>query len=412
MKTYLVGGAVRDRLLGLTVKDRDWVVVGATPDKLRVAGYKAVGKDFPVFLHPDTHEEYALARTERKSGPGYHGFVFNTDSAVTLEDDLHRRDLTINAIACDNNGNLIDPHNGQRDIEQRLLRHVSAAFVEDPVRVLRIARFMARLAPFGFSVAPETLALMKSMVETGEVDNLVAERVWQELAGALAANSPRAFVETLRSCGALAVVLPEVDRLFGVPQKPEWHPEIDTGLHTLLVLDQAAASGDAPEMRFAALCHDLGKGTTPVALLPSHTGHEARGAELCNSLCERLRTPRRFRDLAVLTARYHLHCHRAKLLRPGKLLNLLQALDVARKPQRFEYFLSACEADARGRTGFENRAYPEADYLREAADLLGSVDAGRIARSLGADSSSNIPDAIHRAQLRAMTDHVHRHRAD
>jgi len=407
MDSYLVGGAVRDELLGIPVKDRDWVVVGSTPDEMLAAGYKAVGKDFPVFLHPHTHEEYALARTERKTGPGYQGFVFDTNASVTLEEDLARRDLTINAIARDANGQLIDPHNGQRDIAQRRLRHVSAAFAEDPVRVLRVARFMARLAAFDFHVASETRELMQSMVEVGEVANLVAERVWQELAAAMASARPRAFIEALRDCGALAVILPEVDCLFGVPQPAQWHPEIDTGLHTLLVLDQAVALGDSAEMRFAALCHDLGKGTTPADSLPSHPGHEARGADLCTSLCERLRAPRRFRELAELSARYHTHCHQATELRPGKLHKLLKALDVVRKAERFDHFLTVCEADARGRTGLENRVYDQPDYLRGAVQVFAQVDAAQIASTI--DNNAEIATAIRTAQIDALTGYVRQH---
>jgi len=358
MNAYLVGGAVRDRLLGLSVTDRDWVVVGRTPADMIDAGFRPVGKDFPVFLHPETHDEYALARTERKSGPGYRGFVVNADASVTLEEDLSRRDLTINAIAMHEDGSFIDPYNGRGDIEARVLRHVSPAFIEDPVRVLRVARFMARLAPCGFSVAEETRSLMQDMVATGELEHLVAERVWQELEGALAAPAPRQFIDTLRSCGALGVVLPEVDRLFGVPQPAEHHPEIDSGEHSLLVLEQAVLRDTSVDTRLAALLHDLGKGTTPVEQWPRHPGHEGRGAEIVIDLAERLRFPKQARDLATLSARYHGQAHDVESLRATTIARLLEALDVVRKPERFERFLIVCEADSRGRLGFEDRPYP------------------------------------------------------
>lgn len=395
-----MGGAVRDELLGIPVTDRDWVVVGSNQHEMLAAGYRSVGSDFPVFLHPDTHEEYALARLERKTGPGYHGFAFDTAPTVTLEEDLGRRDLTINAIARDENGHLIDPWNGQHDIKQRVLRHVSAAFVEDPVRVLRVARFMARLAHHGFTVAAETMELMRAMVANGEVNNLVAERVWQEMHAALASEAPTVFFKTLRQCGALAAVLPEIDALAGVPQVERWHPEIDTFVHTMLVVTQAAQlSGDLP-VRFAALCHDLGKATTPAEILPSHHGHEKRGAIICDQLCGRLRIPGKFRDLATLTARYHTHCHRAMALNPSTLVKLMKSLDVKRKPERFEQFLTACLADARGRLGFENTDYPEAEFLRSAAYTFCAVDTASIAKATA--EKSNIPDKIHAAQIDAM----------
>ena len=364
MEIYLVGGAVRDELLSRPISERDWVVVGATPDDLLARGFRPVGKDFPVFLHPDTHEEYALARTERKTAPGYHGFSFHAAPEVTLEDDLLRRDLTINAMARDTQGRLIDPHHGYRDLENRWLRHVSPAFAEDPVRILRVARFSARYAPLGFRVAPETLSLMRAVVTSGEVDHLVAERVWAETARALGEPCPGQFIATLRECGALARIFPELDRLFGVPQPPVHHPEIDAGLHTLLALKQAVRLGADSVTRFAVLVHDLGKGTTPSREWPRHLDHEQRGADLVRGVCQRLRIPNMYRELGVLTARYHTHGHRALELRPKTLLNTLQGLDALRKPQRFEQFLVACEADARGRLGLESRDYPQADFMR------------------------------------------------
>ena len=379
-QTYLVGGSVRDELLGLDVSDRDWVVVGSTPDAMLQANYLPVGKDFPVFIHPHTHEEYALARVERKSGSGYHGFEFNTDTTVTLEEDLSRRDLTVNAIAKDAQGTLIDPYHGQRDIEKRVLRHVSDAFIEDPVRVLRVARFMARFTHLGFTVAEETQELMQQMVLNGEVNNLVAERVWQEMHGALGARTPRAFFDTLLQCGALSVVLPEVFALHGIEQKAEYHPEIDCYIHTMMVLEQSAqVSHDVP-VRFAAVCHDLGKATTPKDILPSHYGHEERGAEITDSLCQRLRIPRADRDLAIICARYHTHCHRAFELKPGTLVDTLKAVDIRRKPERFMQYLQVCEADARGRKGFENRDYPQAGYMHKAGKEFCAVDAAEVAR--------------------------------
>ncbi len=404
MDSYLVGGAVRDKLLGIPVVDRDWVVVGSTVAQMIDAGYKSVGKDFPVFLHPTTHEEYALARTERKSAPGYHGFDIHADESVTLEEDLLRRDLTINAIAETSDGLLVDPFNGQQDIKDRLLRHVSDAFIEDPVRVLRVARFMSRLAPMGFTVAPETMALMQAMAANGEIDTLVAERVWQELHAAMAAKKPSAFIETLRESNALAIILPEVDKLFGIPQPEKWHPEIDSGIHTLMVLDQAATLSDDPQIRFAALCHDLGKGTTPVEEWPSHRGHEKRSADLTKLLCERLKTPKQFTDIAVLVGRYHLHCHNAFELSAKKLVELLKAFDISRRPERFQQFLIACEADARGRKGLENRDYPQFAYLQGAAEAMLALDNGAIAKA--ASSPARIPDDLHRANLTAIKRYI------
>ena len=364
MEIYLVGGAVRDELLGLPVKERDWVVVGATPDDLLRRGFRPVGKDFPVFLHPDTHEEYALARTERKTAPGYYGFSVHAAPEVTLEDDLLRRDLTINAMARDTQGRLLDPYQGRADLDARRLRHVSPAFAEDPVRMLRLARFSARYAPLGFQIAPETLELMRTMVANGEADCLVPERVWAETVRALSEKQPERFIETLSECGALARIFPELDRLFGVPQPALHHPEIDTGIHTLLALAQAVQLGADVVTRFAVLVHDLGKGATPAEEWPRHLGHEQRGADLIRLFCQRLRAPNMYRELAVLTARFHTHVHRALELRPKTLLNTLQGLDAFRKPQRFQQVLVACEADARGRQGLEDRDYPQAAWMQ------------------------------------------------
>jgi tRNA nucleotidyltransferase (CCA-adding enzyme) len=401
MKVYLVGGAVRDRLLGLEGADRDYVVVGATPEQMAALGFKPVGADFPVFLHPETKEEYALARTERKSGHGYKGFTFYCAPDVTLEDDLRRRDLTINAMAEDEAGNLIDPFGGAADLKAGVLRHVSAAFAEDPLRVLRVARFAARLADRGFRVADETNALMRAIAASGELDHLVAERVWQELERALGEPAPACFFEVLRECGALKVLFPEIEALFGVPQPPEHHPEIDTGVHTLLVLTAAARlSGDA-RVRFAALTHDLGKGTTPPAEWPKHIGHEERGVELVKGLCRRLRAPNDYRDLAVLTARYHFHCHRIEELRPGTVLETLEALDAFRKPERVELFALACEADFRGRPGWEQRPYPQADRLRRAFAAARAVDAGQVAAAV-AGRGAEVGERLRQARIAAI----------
>ena len=402
MEIYLVGGAVRDELLGRPISERDWVVVGATPDDLLARGFRPVGKDFPVFLHPHTHEEYALARTERKTGPGYHGFSFRAAPDVTLEDDLLRRDLTINAMARNAQGRLIDPYHGSRDLEGRWLRHVSPAFAEDPVRIPRVARFSARYAPLGFQVAPETLALMRAMVASSEVDHLVPERVWAETVRALGEPCPGRFVETLRECGALARIFPELDRLFGVPQPPTHHPEIDTGVHTLMALEQAVRLEADAVTRFAVLVHDLGKGTTPPGEWPRHLGHEQRGADLVRVLCQRLRIPNMYRELGVLTARYHTHCHRAPELRPKTLLNTLQGLDALRKPQRFEQFLVACEADARGRLGLETRDYLQADFMRR----VHQAAAGAPVRPLLEQGLTGLAlaEALHRDRLAAITE--------
>ena len=373
MKVYLVGGAVRDRLLNLPVDERDWVVVGATPGEMLAQGFRQVGRDFPVFLHPETHEEYALARTERKVGPGYHGFQVHADPRVTLEEDLRRRDLTINAMAEAEDGEIIDPYGGRRDLERRILRHVSPAFGEDPVRILRVARFAARFKPLGFTLAPETRDLMGGMVQRGEVDALTPERVWMELERALGEADPPEFFKVLRDCHALEALFPELDRLYGVPQRPRYHPEIDTGLHTMMVLEQATLLTEDTCIRFAALAHDVGKGTTPRAQWPSHRGHEQRSAALIEALCQRLRIPNRYRDLAVAVARYHTHCHRAAELRPATLLQTLESLDAFRRPRRLEDFLIACEADARGRLGLETRPYPQADIFRRAFQAALSV---------------------------------------
>lgn len=378
MEIYLVGGAVRDKLLGLAVTDRDYVVVGATPEELIALGFKPVGADFPVFLHPQTKEEYALARTERKSGRGYKGFTVYAAPDVTLEDDLRRRDLTINAMAESDKGALIDPFAGARDLHAGVLRHVSEAFVEDPVRILRVARFAARFAARGFHVADETLALMRAMVDSGEVDHLVPERVWAELERALGEDRPARFFEVLRACGALARLFPEIDVLFGVPQPAAHHPEIDTGVHALLVLDQAARLSADTRVRFAALLHDIGKGATPPAEWPRHIGHEQRSTELVANFCERFRVPNDYRDLALLVARYHGICHRATELRPGTFVETLEALDAFRKPERVEAFVLACEADARGRPGFEDHPYLQADLFRRAHAAARAVDTSAV----------------------------------
>ena len=366
MQVYLVGGAVRDHLLGRPVKDNDWVVTGATPEDMIKLGYEQVGADFPVFLHPETHEEYALARTERKSGKGYQGFVCDFSSGVTLEDDLLRRDLTINAMAQADDGSIIDPHNGQADLEARLLRHVSPAFQEDPLRVLRVARFAARFADAGFSVAPETLTLMKTMVEAGELEHLVAERVWTETQRALLEDQPAVYFQVLRECGALAAWFPELDALFGIPQPEKYHPEIDCGRHALLSLEASVPMSSALSVRWAALIHDLGKALTPDSEWPRHFGHEKKGVKPIRQLCQRLKCPNDPTSLALLSSEFHTHIHRAFELRPETLLKVFDQLDVWRKPERFEEFLLVCIADARGRTGFEDCAYPQADYIREA----------------------------------------------
>lgn len=381
MKRYLVGGAVRDRLLNWPVHERDWVVTGATPEDMEAAGYKPVGKDFPVFLHPQTKEEHALARTERKSGRGYHGFTVYADPDVTLEQDLIRRDLTINAMAEDSAGALIDPYHGCADLNARRLRHVSEAFAEDPVRVLRVARFHSRYAALGFTVAPETMALMRQMVEAGEVDHLTPERVWKETERALMQARPSVFFTTLRECGALKKLMPEVDALFGVPQPPRHHPEVDTGLHVMLTLDGAAACEASLPVRVAALCHDFGKALTPAHILPSHYGHEQAGVVPLEKFCTRLRVPAECRDLALHVCREHLLVHQARELTPNTLFGLMERTDALRRPTRFEEFLLACECDARGRTGLESRDYPQPDYLREALRRMQAVQPAAVTRA-------------------------------
>jgi tRNA nucleotidyltransferase (CCA-adding enzyme) len=374
MRTYLVGGAVRDKLLGRPVVDHDHVVVGARPEDMLSRGYRPVGKDFPVFLHPETSEEYALARTERKSGRGYHGFVVHAEPDVTLEQDLARRDLTINAIAEDEAGQLVDPYGGARDIEQRLLRHVSPAFVEDPVRLLRVARFAARFAPLGFTVADETMALLQQMVRDGEVDHLVPERVWAETRKALSEAQPSAFLRVLRASGALAVLFPEVDALYGVPQRAEFHPEIDTGIHLEMVLDAAAQLAPGNDLvGFCAFTHDLGKALTPKEELPRHVGHEHRGVKPLRALTARLKVPTEYADLAELVCREHLNAHRAFELKPTTILKLLTALDALRRPERLQTFVTACMADKRGRLGHEQDDYPQAAWLRQARDAAAAI---------------------------------------
>ena len=401
MQVYLVGGAVRDAQLGIPHRERDWCVVGAAPAELEALGYQRVGKDFPVFLHPETKEEYALARTERKTAPGYHGFDFDCSPDVTIEEDLQRRDLTINAIAQSESGDLIDPWGGLRDIEGRVLRHVSDAFVEDPVRILRVARFAARYNGLGFTIADETMQLMRRMVADGEVDALVPDRVWKETELALAGSNIRVFFEVLRECGALRVLFPEVDVLFGIPQPERWHPEVDTGLHVMMVLEQAESMSNDLEVRFAALTHDLGKGSTPGNLLPSHPGHEMRGARLIRDVAARLPVPRACRDLALLVAEFHTHVHRALELRPKTILSVLEKTDAFRRPDRFEQFLVTCEADARGRAGLENRRYEQAGFFRGAYAAASAVDAGAIAKEV---DDKKIPVAIRRARKKAIAE--------
>jgi tRNA nucleotidyltransferase (CCA-adding enzyme) len=402
LQAYVVGGAVRDGLLGLPVNDRDWVVVGATPAQMLQAGFRQVGADFPVFLHPRTNEEYALARTERKTAPGYRGFVVHAEPSVTLQQDLSRRDLTINAMALAPDGTLIDPFGGAADLRDGVLRHVSAAFAEDPVRILRVARFAARFA--GFRVAPETLALMRTMVEAGEMDALVPERVWQELARGLMEPRPSRLFELLRECGALRVLLPEVDRLWGVPQPAEHHPEVDTGVHLMMVLDAAAGMHAPLAARFACLCHDLGKGSTPREQWPRHIGHEQRSVALTQALCARLKAPADCRELALLAAREHGHVHASLGLQPAAQLRLLERCDALRRPARFADLLLACEADARGRLGFEHRAYPQRPRLLRALQLARAVDTAAVAEGCAARDRSgpDIGRAIQAARVEAL----------
>ena len=405
MKIYVVGGAIRDEMLGLPVRDRDYVVVGATPEQMAAQGYRPVGKDFPVFLHPQTQEEYALARTERKTAAGYHGFQFFYAPDVTLEEDLARRDLTINAMAREvlpgdvMSDTVVDPFDGAGDLKARVFRHVSDAFLEDPVRILRVARFAARFADF--TVAPETMALMRRMVEAGEADALVPERVWQEVARGLMEDKPSRMFAVLRECGALARVLPEVDGLFGVPQRADYHPEVDTGVHVMMVIAHAAAQGYALPVRFAALTHDLGKATTPEDVLPRHIGHEGRSVDLLKPLCDRLRVPNDCRDLAVLVAREHSNIHRVTEMGAAAIVRMLERSDALRKPARFAEALQACEADLRGRLGWETAPYPQAERLRVALVAVRAVDAGAIARDCGG-GAEKIKEAVHRARVTAV----------
>ena len=375
MQVYLVGGAVRDHLLGHPYHEKDYVVVGATPAQMLDLGYQPVGKDFPVFLHPQTKEEYALARTERKSGTGYHGFEFHTDVSVTLEQDLIRRDLTINAMAMDDVGQVYDPYGGQQDLENRILRHVSDAFIEDPLRVLRIARFAARYTSAGFVIADETLALMQRLTETGELNALTPERVWKETSRALSERHADVYFEVLRQCGALKVLFPEIDALYGIPQRPEYHPEIDCGIHTMMSLQQACRQNYSLDVRFAVLVHDLGKALTPVEELPRHIMHEERGIKPVNELCDRLKVPTYTKQLALAVCKEHLKCHQAFNLKPGTLWRLLQRLDVLRRPERVEAFVQACECDSRGRLGLEDRAYPQAQYVLDAMQTVRAIKA-------------------------------------
>jgi tRNA nucleotidyltransferase (CCA-adding enzyme) len=406
MEKYMVGGAVRDALLGLPVNDRDWVVVGAAPQEMIAAGYLPVGKDFPVFLHPQTREEYALARTERKTARGYHGFAFHAEPDVTLEQDLGRRDLTINAMAQDEHGQLVDPFGGQRDLQRRVLRHVTVAFREDPVRILRLARFAARFADF--SVAPETLGLMREMVEAGEVDALVAERVWQELARGLMEDKPSRMFELLRECGALVRLLPEVDRLWGVPQRADYHPEVDTGVHLMMVMDMTARLKAPLAVRFACLTHDLGKGTTPAEVLPKHTGHEERSARLLRQLCDRLRVPTDCRELADVVAREHSNIHRSTASGAAALVRLLERCDAFRKPERFEQVLLACECDARGRLGLDEKPYPQRDLLLAALAAAQGVPTHEIAAQAQEQgvAGPRIGEMIHGSRIRAVAEKV------
>jgi tRNA nucleotidyltransferase (CCA-adding enzyme) len=402
MKIYAVGGTVRDGLLGLAHSDHDWVVVGATPQQMLDAGYLPVGRDFPVFLHPVTKEEHALARTERKTAPGYHGFAFHADAGVTLEEDLLRRDLTINAMARDAAGTLIDPCGGQRDLRHKVLRHVSPAFAEDPVRILRLARFAARFADF--TVAPETAALMQQMVAAGEVDALVSERVWQELSRGLMERKPSRFFEVLRDCGALARLLPEVDRLWGVPQRADYHPEVDTGVHLMMVLDMSARLQANLPVRFACLGHDLGKGTTPADVLPRHLGHEERSVTLVRAVCERLRVPLDCRALAEVVAREHGHVHRSAEFGAAALVRLFDRCDAWRRPERFEALLLACECDARGRLGLDDAPYPQRPRLLAAVQAARAVDSAAVTAEAAARGHSGpaIGEALHEARVRAV----------
>jgi tRNA nucleotidyltransferase (CCA-adding enzyme) len=381
VKVYQVGGAVRDKFLDYPAKDHDYLVTGATIDQMLELGFQQVGKSFPVFLHPESKEEYALARTEKKQGHGYTGFTVDFSPSITLEEDLARRDLTVNAMALDEDGNLHDPFNGKQDLDSRILRHVSDAFIEDPLRVLRVAKFAARYHHLGFSIAPETFALMKRMVADGEVDHLVAERVWQEMESSLTTESPQVFFEVLHECGALKVLFSELDALWGVPNPPKWHPEIDSGIHTMMVLEQACILSNDITVRFAALCHDLGKGVTPPEHWPHHHGHETKGLKLIKAVCKRMKVPNEHRDLALLVSEFHTHCHRVFDLKPETVLKVLNRMDAWRKPQRFAQFLDCCRADLRGRTGFENELYPQADFLHAAYEAAAAIPVQDIVRA-------------------------------
>ena len=400
MKTYLVGGAVRDKLLNRPVTERDWVVLGETPESMLERGFRAVGKDFPVFLHPKTNEEYALARTERKTAKGYKGFSVDASPDVTLEQDLLRRDLTINAIAMTEQGELIDPYGGQRDLENRVFRHVSPAFTEDPVRILRLARFAARYAPLGFSIADETHVLMREMVGAGEVDALVPERIWAETVKALGEKKPSAFFYTLKDCGALAKIFPEIDALFGVPQPENYHPEIDCGIHSLMALEQAALLSPKLEVRFAALVHDLGKAVSPKDNLPHHYGHELKGVAILEKMCERLRVPNHFKNLALHVTQYHTHCHKVRELRTTTLVNFLQSVGAFKPENNLQDFIFACEADTRGRLGFENAIYPQADFLKNAAAYATNIDSKNVLNQ--GLKGKEIGEAIHQLRVRAV----------
>ena len=401
MEIYLVGGAVRDSLLDLPVRDKDWVVVGSNAKLMKEQGYLQVGRGFPVFLHPQTKQEYALARTERKVGAGYLGFEFDASEFVTLEQDLLRRDLTINAIAESSEGQLIDPYNGRQDIQDRVLRHVSPAFAEDPLRVLRVAKFAARFARLGFTVAPETLKLMSNIAQSGEIDALVRERVWQEIEQAMGGPAPDVFIAVLRDCGALKSILPEVDRLFGVPQPVKYHPEVDTGLHTLLSLQQAVRLTDDPVIRYATLVHDVGKGVTDKANWPSHHAHEALGLPLQADISKRLHVPNEFAKLAALVCEHHTKMHRIKELRPATLLKLIEALDGFRRPERVQKFLLACEADARGRTGLEERDYPQNAYLTTILNELSQLDLGALLKE---EKPKNPEEFVQQSRLSLLSD--------
>ncbi|ENX43746.1 multifunctional CCA addition/repair protein [Acinetobacter sp. IRS14] len=406
MQVYLVGGAVRDSLLGHPYQEKDYVVVGATPEHMLAQGFQPVGKDFPVFLHPETKEEYALARTERKSGKGYHGFQFFTDTTVSLEEDLIRRDLTINAIAMDQDGKLYDPYGGQTDLENKTLRHVSEAFAEDPLRVLRVARFAARYSAYGFHIAPETLQLMQTMAESGELDALTPERVWKETSRALLEDHADIYFQTLRDCGALKHLFPEIDALFGVPQRPEYHPEVDCGIHTLMSLQQACKSNYSLDVRFAVLVHDLGKALTPVNELPRHIMHEERGVKPVTELCERLKVPTQTRQLALSVCKEHLKCHQIMSLKPGTVWRLLQRLDVLRRPERVEAFVQACECDARGRLGLEDRPYPQAQYMLDAMQVVRSIKVQDLPENI---KGAEIGEMLIQYRIDALTEFKHQH---